>query len=364
MAFKETLSEWYETHKRNLPWRETRDAYLIWLSEIVLQQTRVNHGLGYYERLRTAYPDVFSLANAHSDDVFKLWEGLGYYNRAAMMLETARMVVDNFAGVFPRETSKLTALKGIGEYTAAAIASFAYNEAVMCVDGNVKRFISRYFGIDELYGTRSFESEIKLSLSKVFDNNSPALFNQAIMEFGALQCKPKPDCLSCPFAAQCSAHQQGKEQLLPVKTAKKPVNTRFFNYIVLLIHNRQTLIKKRLGNDIWKNLFEFPMHETQSPATKNIPWPNEFGIFYQDLQSACIFEAAIHKLTHKHIAAKFYLIHLPELQAHAVPAGYLRVDIDRLHEYAMPRIITKNITFVFQHESQTVLQRSKEFGKN
>jgi len=341
LKFRDTLYQWYELHRRTLPWRETDDAYRIWISEIVLQQTRVIQGLGYYERLIASYPDVFSLAAASEDDVYKHWEGLGYYNRAALMLKTAREIANNYNGVFPTTSAELIRLKGIGEYTAAAIASFAFGEAVMCVDGNVKRLISRYFGIESLYGSSRFETEVCTSLSAVFDKENPALFNQAIMEFGALQCKPKAVCPTCPFLNECFANMHGKQNSIPVKPIKKTVATRYFNYFVVLSDDMKTLIKKRTADDIWKNMFEFPMTETIGPISDKILLPTDIKAVCKSTQASLLFEAAIHKLTHQQIAARFYVIRTSVVLPIRKKTDLLLVDSVDLEQYAMPRIITK-----------------------
>lgn len=343
LSFAKTIFDWYEMHRRDLPWRNTRDPYLIWLSEIVLQQTRVNQGIGYYERLVKAYPDVLSLATAKDDEVFKLWEGLGYYKRALMMLGTAREIVNKHGGVFPDTAAGLQALKGIGGYTSAAVASFAFGEAVICVDGNVKRVASRYFGIESLYGSAGFEAEVRKHLMQVFDCGNPALFNQAIMEFGALQCKPKPECSSCPFAGECYAYSRGKQRTLPFKAEKKKVSTRYFNYFVLFSSDGKTLVKKRSGNDIWNGLFEFPMCETSNKFENHIPWPEGIGDISGDIIESVVFDAAPHKLTHRTIEARFRVIRLKNDFNNMNLANYQVIDLTQLERIAMPRLLGRYI---------------------
>ncbi len=309
MDFSNTLIKWYLENKRNLPWRETQDPYLIWLSEIMLQQTRVAQGMPYFLSFTTNFPTVFDLANANEEKVLKLWQGLGYYSRARNLHKTAQVVVNELNGIFPDNYLDLLKLKGIGDYTAAAIASFAYNEAVPVVDGNVFRVLSRYFDVENdisINSTKKVFAELALEL---MPKNNPAQFNQAIMEFGALQCVPKnPNCGICPFNESCAALQKNKIDKLPIKTKKIKVTNRFLNYLIYNDENNQTLIQKRTEKGIWQNLFEFPLLETKNSVdldfiSQNIDSKNT-------VKSICKMNNAevIHKLTHQKLHINFWEI--------------------------------------------------------
>ena len=229
MIFSNSLIQWYLNNKRDLPWRNTQNPYLIWLSEIMLQQTRVAQGLPYYMAFTNAFPTVFELANASEEQVLKLWQGLGYYSRARNLHKTAQFVASELNGEFPDNNKDLLKLKGIGDYTAAAIASFAYNEAVPVVDGNVFRVLSRYFDIETDISLVTAKKEFSALAFELMPKNDPASFNQAIMEFGALQCVPKnPSCEICVFNSSCAALQKKKVHLLPFKSKKIKVSYRFF----------------------------------------------------------------------------------------------------------------------------------------
>jgi A/G-specific adenine glycosylase len=257
--FATTLAAWYARSHRALPWRATRDPYAIWLSEVILQQTRVAQGLPYYERFLAAYPTVIDLASAPEDDVLRHWQGLGYYSRARNMHHTAQLVMTEFDGHFPDSYAGLLKLRGIGPYTAAAVASFAYGERVAVVDGNVFRVLARVFGIaDDIArpATRAvFQQQADLLMAAAPD---PAEFNQALMEFGAVQCTPaKPDCLFCPLREACFAFQHGLVQSLPVKSKAKAAVTRQLHYVALRWHD-QLYLRKRPSGDIWHSLYDLP----------------------------------------------------------------------------------------------------------
>ena len=262
--FSEKIITWYNANKRDLPWRNTQNPYYIWLSEIILQQTRVAQGMPYYERFVEKYPTLKDLANAPIDDVLRLWQGLGYYSRARNMHTTAKYIFEDLQDVFPLNYKALLSLKGVGTYTAAAIASFAYNEAVAVLDGNVFRVLARVFGestdISSPAGAKVFS---KLS-NEMLDKTNASLHNQAIMEFGALQCTPaKPNCMYCPLASECVAYTQGKQNILPIKNKKIKVKERFFDYFIFRFNNKIAL-RKRLDNDIWSGLYDFYLVENKS----------------------------------------------------------------------------------------------------
>ena len=255
MKFHNTLINWYLQNKRDLPWRKTTDPYQIWLSEIMLQQTRVAQGTPYFLSFTTAFPTVFDLAKANEEQVLKLWQGLGYYSRARNLHKTAQYVANELSGEFPDNYKDLLKLKGVGEYTAAAIASFSYNEPVPVVDGNVFRVLSRYFDMETDIAVASAKKEFAALAFELMPKDKPAIFNQAIMEFGALQCVPKnPNCNVCVFNTSCAALQKKKVDQLPVKSKKLKVRNRFFNYLVVSDDNENTIIQKRTAKGIWHNL--------------------------------------------------------------------------------------------------------------
>ncbi|HRN43741.1 MAG TPA: A/G-specific adenine glycosylase, partial [Flavobacterium sp.] len=251
MSFSNLLIKWYLQKKRDLPWRNTINPYLIWLSEIMLQQTRVAQGMPYFLSFTTAFPTVFDLAKANEEQVLKLWQGLGYYSRARNLHKTAQFVANELDGIFPDNYKDLLQLKGVGEYTAAAIASFSYNEVIPVVDGNVFRVLSRYFDIETDIAAASAKKEFAALAFELMAKDNPALFNQAIMEFGALQCVPKsPNCNICIFNESCTALQKKKVDQLPVKSKKLKVRKRYFNYLVVTDELGNTIIQKRTAKGI------------------------------------------------------------------------------------------------------------------
>lgn len=268
MIFSKQLIKWYLQNKRELPWRETQNPYLIWLSEIMLQQTRVAQGLPYYQSFEAAFPTVFDLANASEEQVLKLWQGLGYYSRARNLHFTAKFVAQELNGAFPNNYKSLLELKGVGDYTAAAIASFSFGEVVPVVDGNVYRVLSRIFQVETDISNASAKKEFQELALQLMPKDNPALFNQAIMEFGALQCVPKnPNCEVCVFNTKCLALKNNKVSELPVKTKKTKVTNRFLNYLVFEDEIQNTQIQKRSAKGIWHNLYEFPLIETESDVS-------------------------------------------------------------------------------------------------
>jgi A/G-specific adenine glycosylase len=311
MNFSNTLSRWYLQNKRDLPWRNTTDPYPIWLSEIMLQQTRVAQGIPYFLSFTTVFPTVFDLANASEEQVLKLWQGLGYYSRARNLHKTAQTVAYEMGGVFPDNYTDLLKLKGIGEYTAAAIASFSYNECVPVVDGNVFRVLSRYFDLETDIAQASAKKEFAALAFELMPKDNPAPFNQAIMEFGALQCVPKsPNCSICVFNSSCAALQKNKVDQLPVKSKKLKVRNRYFNYIVAEDDLQHTILQKRTAKGIWHNLYEFPLIETETIVDFD-----EISVliqkdFFQENEIVSLFEynseSIIHKLSHQHLYIKFW----------------------------------------------------------
>ena len=314
MNFSKKLISWYQQNKRDLPWRNTNDAYKIWLSEIILQQTRVSQGLPYYINFVTAFPTVKDLANADEQQVLKLWQGLGYYSRARNLHFTAKFVVENHQGIFPNTYDELLKLKGIGTYTAAAIASFSVNEPVAVVDGNVFRVLSRVFNVTYDISQNSTKKYFIELAQKLLSTTEPNLHNQAIMDFGALQCVPKnPSCSDCVFNDCCEAYRLKIVSELPVKLKKLKISRRFLNYV--LIHDAfgNYLMNKRTENGIWKNLYEFPCLESDNELDENellLQLKNLYKI-----KNFQYFEAfdVLHKLTHQHLNIKFYRIETEEI---------------------------------------------------
>lgn len=337
MDFSNVLVQWYLQNKRDLPWRKTSDPYLIWLSEIMLQQTRVAQGLPYFMAFTEAFPTVFDLANASEQQVLKLWQGLGYYSRARNLHSTAKYVAFELDGVFPDNYKELLKLKGVGEYTAAAIASFSYGEAVPVVDGNVFRVLSRCFGIETDIAQSSAKKEFQELAFELMLKNQPAIFNQAIMEFGALQCVPKnPDCRNCVFNNSCVALQKNMVDVLPVKSKKVKVKSRYFNYLVIQDLNGSMIVSQRTGKGIWQNLYEFPLIETVDDESEDAVLSK---IGEHSLINGNVFEAVllndeniVHKLSHQHLYIKFWKVDVDEVLLNAVSEGVLR-------EYPFPIVI-------------------------
>lgn len=332
MTTSEQLIKWYKSNCRELPWRDTKEPYKIWLSEIILQQTRVNQGLDYYYEFVENFPTIEDLANANLDKVLKLWQGLGYYSRARNLHETAKTIVKEFNGIFPKDYKELIKLKGIGTYTAAAICSFAYNQNYAVVDGNVYRVLSRLYNIntpiDSTIGKKLFNSLAKENLSKV----QPDLHNQAIMEFGALVCLPKsPNCSICIFNQTCLSLKENTVNQLPIKAKKSKQTNRYFNYL-FFENNNETLISKRLKNDIWKSLYEFPLIETKQKVNNII----ELGIKLNNLKLIHVKEMPPHMLSHQKIHAKFWHIHTKKLQKEK---NQIKIKISKLKNFPTSKLI-------------------------
>jgi A/G-specific adenine glycosylase len=313
MEFSNSLIKWYLQNKRDLPWRNTINPYPIWLSEIMLQQTRVAQGLPYFMAFMEAFPTVFDLANAEEEQVLKLWQGLGYYSRARNLHATAKYIATELKGDFPPNYNQLLQLKGVGEYTAAAIASFAYNEPVAVVDGNVFRVLSRYFNMDNDISDGKTKKEFQILAQQLLPNDKAALFNQAIMEFGALQCVPKnPDCGNCIFSSSCAGLQHKKVNILPVKSKKTKVTNKFFNYLILKDIQGNFVVQKREGKGIWENLYEFTLIETPEMSNE-IDFMNQLKAtkFYNQLPadiSLLNTEVIQHKLSHQNLHIQFYIL--------------------------------------------------------
>ncbi len=341
-AIAQRLSVWYGEHGRDLPWRHTRDPYRIWVSEIILQQTRVAQAMGYYERFTERFPDAKRLAEASEDEVLKLWQGLGYYSRARHLHAAAALLCDRFGGHLPADYAAVRSMPGVGDYTAAAICSIAFGMPYAVVDGNVFRVLSRLFDCDEPIDTtagRRFFAELAAALLPVTD---PGRHNQAIMDFGALQCLPgRPDCPECPLNDLCLAFASGKVSDRPVRTMHTKIASRWFNYLQVVCDGN-TWIHRRQENDIWHGLYEFPMVET-SDACDWLRLAGESrvealfgGVVPQPVK---VTEMPPHQLSHRVIRARFFRFELTE-----VPSGFAKflcVPVAELGNYAIPRLIER-----------------------
>jgi A/G-specific adenine glycosylase len=341
LLISDKINQWYSTNGRQLAWRGTNDPYLIWLSEIIMQQTRVEQGTPYYLRFAEEYPMVSDLAKAKEDEVLKLWQGLGYYSRARNLHHTAKTVMDKMNGSFPRTYNELIMLKGIGKYTAAAIASISSEELVAAIDGNVNRVVSRLFSITEATHTSSFTNEVKEHADLLISNQKPSQHNQAMMDFGAMVCTPKnPQCLTCPVQEHCLAYQQGLAERLPVKTKKTKKTDRYFHIAVVQSGNR-TIVEKRDNQGIWASLWQFPMIETKSKATLSLDFFQE-EVKARLKRIVSIAEAPKHILSHQNIHAIFY-----HIEADHIEKDLRNVPIKKLAEVALPRLIDR---FLENHE--------------
>jgi A/G-specific adenine glycosylase len=338
---------WYLKHKRDLPWRNTKDPYMIWLSEVILQQTRVEQGLPYYLKFAQNYPTVKKLAAAKDDEVMKLWQGLGYYNRAKNMLRTARIVVDEYKGKFPETHDKLIELKGIGPYTAAAIASFAFNEPKAVVDGNVYRVLARVFNIDEPINGPKGQKIFRELAQEIIDQEHPAEYNQAIMELGATVCTPKqPKCGECVLRLQCEAYKQKTIASLPVKLKKDKPKERFLHFF-FIEQNGKTYIRQRSGERIWHNLFEPLFVETAAAMGEKELFKLESVADLMSWNGDTSFEKALsvkHQLTHQTIYADFWRVKAGKnLTVH--DKAYITVKISELNRYAVHRLFDKFLNY-------------------
>jgi len=320
-SFAETLISWYDDHKRDLPWRGETDPYKIWVSEIILQQTRVQQGWDYYHRFLDNFPNVKTLAEADEEKVLKVWQGLGYYSRARNMHAAAREIMAEHHGIFPQTYDKIRSLKGIGNYTAAAIASIAFHLPYPAVDGNVIRIVSRIFGICDDVTQPTVLKRITAICETEIDPAQPGVFNQAAMDFGAMQCVPRnPKCDECPFQSNCYAFKNNLTDTLPIKKKKGESKHRFFHFTIYLSDN-QTIIEKRTGSDIWKNMYQFPLTETDSEK-----WPEKPVFVTREV------------LSHQIIHAAYYVKNVKKLPKTAENQSV--IDFDEIEKLPMPKIMT------------------------
>ncbi|WP_297334150.1 A/G-specific adenine glycosylase [Flavobacterium sp.] len=312
MNFSNLLISWYLQNRRDLPWRKTPQPYPVWLSEIMLQQTRVAQGMPYFFKFIEAFPTVKHLAAAPEEQVLKLWQGLGYYSRARNLHATAKYIANELKGEFPDSYDGLLKLKGVGDYTAAAIASICYGEAVPVVDGNVYRVLSRYFGLEADISSPAAKPLFKNIASGHLPPGCASEFNQAMMEFGALQCVPKnPDCPNCVLNKECVAYNTGRVASLPVKLKKTKVTHRYFNYIIVEDGQGRSLVNKRSAKGIWHNLYEFPLLETENdvqPEEVMQVIRNEFFTDFPVTDVVLIQDTIVHKLSHQHLYIRFWQV--------------------------------------------------------
>ena len=358
LTFSTTLEIWYESYGRDLPWRRTNAPYLIMLSEFILQQTQICQGMDYYIRFAQRFPTVESLAEASEEEVMRLWQGLGYYSRARHLHAAVKQIAEK--GCFPCDYKFVRTLPGVGDYTAAAIMSFAFGEPYAVLDGNVQRVLARHFGITEPVDTTQGKKLFRSLADEMLDRQHPALYNQAIMDFGALQCKPSaPHCSVCPLAETCQALREHQVEKLPIKSKHTAVRDRYLTYIYMRTEDGKTLIRRRGSGDIWQGLFEFPLIESEAPlpieevekVLSNSPLKGGMSLFKEDLEGLSLIATNVcHQLTHQRLHADFYCLTLPADVFQPSTPSRLRLtggkdfqlvnesDLDR---YALPRLLER-----------------------
>ncbi len=338
------LIKWYKQNARDLPWRNSSDPYKIWLSEIILQQTRVAQGLPYYEKFVEAFPTVYDLAKASEQKILKLWQGLGYYSRARNLHHAAKDIVKIHKSIFPNEFNELKKLKGVGDYTAAAIASFCFNKPHAVVDGNVYRVLARLFAIETPINSGEGKKQFAQLANDLLDKKNPGTYNQAIMEFGARFCTPSnPDCSACIFNDKCLSGPLGKVSSYPVKTSKTKIRTRYFEYFFLL-RQKNTFIEKRVGNDIWKNLYQVPMLEfMQKPSPQLVLKNFQKEILKSKSRNFEVSKVSAHKkhqLSHQTILARFWQINLTKTGS--IPS-FKQILAKNIKKYPFPVLIDNHL---------------------
>ncbi len=342
--FSNKLISWYWKNRRFLPWKETKGPYKIWVSEIILQQTRVEQGLSYYLRFVEAFPTIEVLANAKEEKVLHLWQGLGYYSRARNMHAAAKQIISDFKGIFPRNYEDILTLNGVGEYTAKAIASYAYNDAHAVVDANVKRIIARIYGIEEVVDNLSTKKTIIKIIDSLLDKKQSALFNQAMMDFGSLICLPKnPKCADCIFSSECKAYKKELTDTIPLKKAKNKQKKRYFHYIICVDGKGNTLIHKRRKKDIWQHLYEFPLLEDKTVLSKkdiikkiNIP-----------ARTLSLSATKKHILSHQIIHTDFYILRCENCKKLAKTLENKELQLVKMAtigQFPFPKLIEQYIT--------------------
>ncbi|MEO6070791.1 MAG: A/G-specific adenine glycosylase [Chitinophagaceae bacterium] len=341
LKFTKGLIKWHQTkNNRTMPWKGEKDPYKIWLSEIILQQTRVEQGLRYYHRFIEAFPTIHHLANAHEQQVFKLWEGLGYYARCKNLIATAKYISQKLEGIFPNEYENLLALKGVGPYTAAAIASFAFQLPYAVVDGNVFRVLARIFDVELPMDTAEGKNYFTLLANTLLYKKSPSEYNQAIMDFGATICKPQPECVQCFFKKHCLAYSLHKQLALPVKAKKVALKKRWFHYIILN-YGEKYAISKRTDRDIWQNLFEFLLIEADNnmaEAKLTLQLEKSYGISKEFITLFTLLNQTTQRLSHQLIYFSFYVI---QLKKKPTIDSFIWVNKKELAKFAFPQTLSQ-----------------------
>jgi len=345
MIFSDEIIKWYHKNKRDLPWRNTTNPYKIWISEIILQQTKVSQGLPYYISFIEEFPTIIDLANATEDQVLKAWQGLGYYSRARNLHFSAKTIRDNYNSQFPSEYKLIRELRGIGDYTAAAISSFCYNLPYAVLDGNVSRVLSRYFAVDTPVDSSKGKKILKELSQKLLNKETPSIYNQAIMEFGALMCTPKKtDCSICPLRNSCKSFGTDLVELLPIKSKSLKITNKYFNYLIIS-SDKQTYLQKRTSG-IWNALYQFPLIEgklTENQIVHTKQWENIF------IGSTIIEKVSLkikHKLSHQLIFTSFYHIKCDKIN----DSNFLKINWSEIERYPLPILIDKYIKSVILHK--------------
>ena len=341
MKFSNTLIYWYLQNNRDLPWRKSKNPYFIWLSEIMLQQTRVAQGLAYYLKFTTTFPTVFDLAKADESTVLKMWQGLGYYSRARNLHFSAKQISNELNGIFPSTYEEIIKLKGIGDYTASAISSICFNEPTAVVDGNVYRVLSRYFGVNTPTNSTSGSKEVKTLAQTLIDTSQPGTYNQALMDFGALHCKPQnPLCETCPFSDSCVAFEKKLTKELPVKEKKIKVRKRYFNFLVIKTDDHKTILTERKGKGIWQGLYQFPLIEsTETISEKEIITSKEFNDLFPAETTISLFnkKEIVHKLSHQHLYTQFWIVETKTLKN-------ANISWENIQDFPVPVLIANFLT--------------------
>ena len=351
------IISWFRKNMRPLPWRKEKNAYHILLSEVIMQQTRMEQGLPYFFKIVEAFPTIETLAATDEELLLRYWQGLGYYSRARNLHATAKNIVENYNGLIPNSFLELKKMKGIGAYTAAAIASVAFDEPVPVIDGNVMRVVARLFGIEDPVNGNEGKNKIQQCLHTIFDTKQPGIFNEAIMEFGALQCIPfNPNCKKCPLKKHCVAYKTAKVHLLPTKNPAKEVKTRYLNYLFLLIDEHSTLMRQRRSNDIWKNLYEFPLIETTQPPTEkqlhSLYFWKSLPFFYDKIKLS--FKQTFHyqhKLTHRLLKVTFTVAAMTSFYGKP-PDNFVLITLPETESKPKPVLINKFLNDVVCNERQ------------
>ena len=339
MIFSKTLMSWYKINSRSLPWRATKDPYKIWLSEIILQQTKIKQGLPYYKKFIKSFPTIFDLARSKEENIYKMWQGLGYYSRAQNLHLTANRIVNEYDGTFPNSHDELKGLRGIGDYTASAIASICFDIPEAVVDGNVFRFLSRFYGIKTPIDSKKGFDTFKIKANKLMKGHSPGDFNQALMDFGSICCKPlSPSCKNCVFSKKCYAHKNKKVEFYPIKKGKIKIKTRFFNYLVFNNSKNQTVLEQITSKGIWYKLYQFPMIESKKILKEPTGEFQEIiNKYSKETPSSInsIFKNPIeHKLSHQKLIIQFWRVRLSD-------NSILPLEKENAFKFPVPVVIEK-----------------------